>query len=191
MKVTLNLSVWPGARERFALVWAIPTGLIALLVLAYFTLHAVRDFWKYGDVHALLSEQQEREVELQRREKNLKKELDRPQDRQVFREAQFVNTLIDRKQFSLTQLAEKVTKILPPQVRLTSMALAEPGGEPVVRFTIAGNSEEAIETFLGNMEDSSDFRDVAILNQGFEEEGSARGPVHIACTARYVGAKPH
>jgi hypothetical protein len=70
---------------------------------------------------------------------------------------------------------------------LTGLALSQAEGEPVVRLTILGGSEEAAESFLSNLEDSPDFKDVAITNQGVEPGASAGGAVIVACTASYVG----
>jgi hypothetical protein len=60
----------------------------------------------------------------------------------------------------------------------------------VVRFALVGNSEEAIEAFLSNLEDASDFADVAVLNQGFAQESGTQGSVTVVCMARYLGARP-
>lgn len=187
MRITLNLSTAPSSRERYALAWALPVSLLGvaiLVLLATSTLHGYRE---YRRVHRALLELQTAEARLRAREAALKQELERPQAQGVYRGVRFVNALIDQKRFSLAELTERVTKLLPPQVRLAGLALGEQGNEPVVRFTIVGNSEEAVEKFLTNLEDSSYFKNVAILNQGFEQEGSAGGGVTIACTAQYQG----
>lgn len=189
MKITLNLSVAPSAHERYALAGALPVALLGLVVLVWLSLSALHSYRDYRKAHRALLEVQAAEARLRTRETALKGELEQPGSQQVYRGVRFVNALIDQKRFSLAELTEQVTKLLPPQVRLAGMALAAGGNEPVVRFTIVGNSEEAVEKFLINLEDSSYFRYVAIINQGFEQEGSAGGPVRIACTAQYQGAR--
>jgi hypothetical protein len=64
--------------------------------------------------------------------------------------------------------------------------MAPDGQELAVRFVITGKSEEAIERFLSNLEDSPHFKDVAIINQGFEEAGAASELENIACSAHYL-----
>lgn len=189
MKISLNLSIYPSARERWGLLWGGPLALAALVALLYFSTFAVRNISEYRRYHRETIERREQETLLNHREMNLRGILDRPEHRGVFREAQFVNTLIDRKHFSLTELLAKVAGLLPARVRLAGLALAQPGEEPVVRFTVVGGSEESVETFLSNLEDSTDFKDVAIINQGFEQESPGGGPVTVACTAQYVGGK--
>ncbi|MGD0922448.1 MAG: hypothetical protein ABSA70_11895 [Terriglobia bacterium] len=189
MKLTLNLSTTPSSHERYALAWAVPTAVIALAGLVLLSLLAVRNFREYRSVRRSVLESEQTEARLRTQEMALRRDLEQPQLRQVYRQAQFVNALIDQKQFSLTELTEKVSKLLPGDVRLTGLALSRAEKDRVVRFSVAGNDEEAVETFLSRLEDSADFADVAILNQGFGQEGAGHGPVIIACVARYVGGR--
>jgi hypothetical protein len=187
MKLTLNLSTTPSPHERYALAWALPTAAVALVGLVFLSLMGVRNFREYRRVHQEVLEAEQTEGRLRSQEMTLRRELEQPQLRQVYRQVQFVNSLIEQRQFSLTELTGKVSKLLPGEARLTGMALSRGEKESVVRFTVAGNNEEAVETFLSNLEDSADFADVAILNQGFAQEGAGQGPVTIACAARYIG----
>jgi hypothetical protein len=86
----------------------------------------------------------------------------------------------------VTGLAADITDLMPDEVRLTGLALAPDGRELAVRFVITGKSEEAIESFLSDLEDSPRFKDVAIIKQGFEEKGASSELEDIACTAHYV-----
>lgn len=190
MRISLNLSTSSGPRERYALAWAVPIALVALVCLLLLARSVLGNFSEYRRVHRDVVMLQEEEGRIRYRETTLRAELGRPQFSELFRATQFVNTLIDKKQFSLTELTAEVAELLPAQVRLAGFALAQPGSEPIVRFTVVGNNEEAVETFLSNLEDSPDFKDVAIVNEGFEEGSGAAGPVTIACTARYVGGQP-
>jgi Tfp pilus assembly protein PilN len=190
MKITLNLATPPSPHERYGLAWAIPTVFVALVGMGLLAFFARRNYRDYRAVHRSVLEMQQREAELRSRESSLRRELEQPQFREVYRQANFVNALIDQKQFSLTELMQKVSNLLPGEARLTSLVLPQGGKEPVVRFAVVGNSEEAIEAFLSNLEDSSDFADVAILNQGFAQESGTEGSVAVVCMARYLGARP-
>ena len=190
MKITLNLATPPSPHERYGLAWAIPTVVVALVGMGLLAFFARRNYRDYRAVHRSVLEMQQREAELRSRELSLRRDLEQPQFREVYRQAQFVNALIDQRQFSLTELTQKVSNLLPGEVRLTGLALPQGGKEPVVRFALVGNSEEAIESFLSNLEHSSDFGDVAILNQDFAQESGTPGSVTVVCTARYLGARP-
>jgi Tfp pilus assembly protein PilN len=190
MKITLNLATPPSPHERYGLAWAIPTVVVALVGMGLLAFFARRNYRDYRAVHRSVLEMQQREAELRSRELSLRRELEQPQFREVYRQAQFVNALIDQRRFSLTELTQKVSNLLPGEVRLTSLVLPQGGKEPVVRFSVVGNSEEAIEAFLSNLEDASDFADVAVLNQGFAQESGTQGSVTVVCMARYLGARP-
>ena len=186
MKIVLNLAIPPSARERYALYWAIPATLLGVTGLAFLLLFTVRSFREYRAVQKSVAEYQERENALRAQEMALRKQLEEPKSRRLLDDVQFVNALIEKKRFSLTGLAADITDLIPDEVRLTGLALAPEGQELAVRFVITGKSEEAIESFLSDLEDSPHFKDVAIINQGFEQTGAASELENIACTAHYL-----
>jgi len=186
MKVVLNLAIPPSAHERYALYWAIPATLLGVAGLAFLLFFTVRSLREYRAVQKSVAEHQRRENTLRAQEMALRKQLEEPESRRLLDDAQFVNALIEQKRFSLTGLAADITDLIPDEVRLTGLALAPGGQELAVRFVIAGKSEEAIERFLSNLEDSPHFKDVAIINQGFEQTAAASELENIACTAHYL-----
>ena len=189
MKVVLNLAIPPSARERYALYWAIPATLLGVTGLAFLLLFTVRSFREYRAVQKSVAEHQGRENTLRAQEMALRKQLEEPESRRLLDNVQFVNALIEKKRFSLTGLAADITDLIPDEVRLTGLAMAPEGQELAVRFVITGKSEEAIESFLSNLEDSPHFKDVAIINQGFEQTGAASELENIACTAHYLAGE--
>ncbi len=186
MKVVLNLAIPPSARERYALYWAIPATLLGVAGLAFLLLFTVRSYREYKAVQKSVAEQQGRENTLRAQEMALRKQLEEPQSRRLLDDAQFVNELIEKKRVSLSSLATDITDLMPDEVRLTGLALVPEGQELAVRFVITGKSEEAVERFLSDLEDSPHFKDVAIVNQGFEQTGAASELENIACTAHYL-----
>jgi hypothetical protein len=189
MKIRVNLAVRPTVHERFALAWSLPTALAALVVMVWLAHSALADLRDYRALEAQLVEAQRREGELSRRDVELRRGLDRPEFRATLREAQFVNSLIAKKQLSLSALAVRVADLLPPDARLSALALARSDNDSAVRFEVTGKSAEALETFLGNLANSPDFEDPVITSEGFEQQGSTAGEVTVTCTARYVGAR--
>jgi Tfp pilus assembly protein PilN len=186
MKVVLNLAIPPSARERYALYWAIPATLLGVTGLAFLLLFTVRSYREYKAVQKSVAEQQGRENTLRAQEMALRKQLEEPASRRLLDDAQFVNALIEEKRVSLTGLATHITDLMPDEVRLSGLALVPEGRELAVRFVITGKSEEAVERFLSDLEDSPHFKDVAIVNQGFEQTGGASELENIACTAHYL-----
>jgi len=186
MRITLNLSTADGSRGRYTLAWAIPATVVGLVGLVGLGVSAAREIREYRVVQRQVVETQQHEEQLRGQEAAMRKELDKPEYGELLRQARFVNSLIDRKQVSLTELAAKFAEIMPEGARLGGLALTTKGEDTVVRFTITAKSDEAVETVLGALEDAPDFKDVAIVNQGFQEEGAQPGQVNVSCTARYV-----
>lgn len=187
MKVSFNLAVTSTSRERYALAWALPLAALALAGLASVCSSAARGIRDYRRVHAERLNLLDQEARANRVEKDLRRDLEQPQFHSLYRETQFVNSLIAQKRVSVTGLAARITELLPPSLRLTGLALVDKDGERAVRVTITGSSVEAVENFVLSLEDSSDFRDPEILNRSIEESGAAAGQVTVTCTARYLG----
>jgi len=186
VKVELNLSRAQGFRQRHLLAWSLPLLLISLAALFRMTISIGTNWREYRSVHQAVEREEGRRDELAARENNLKLQLGEPENEALLHEVQYVNDLIEQRRLSFSELALKVTGLLPAEVRLTGLGLPDASGDPLVRFSVEGTSEGPVETFLSNLEDSEDFRDVTITTQGFEEKGEG-APVSISCTARYIG----
>jgi Tfp pilus assembly protein PilN len=187
MKITLNLATLPSRRERYALAWAVPLSVLGALMLVYLVMLAVGNFREYRSVKAEISRQEERKTRLSAEEEKIKREIERPEYQIVSRQAQFINSLIDEKKISTADLTLKVSRLLPETVHLTSFGLSQTQGT-AVRFAVVGRDEDALEDFLTALEDSPDFQDVSVVDQGFQSQSDANSAVTITCTATYVGS---
>ncbi len=186
MKVELNLAVAPSLRDRYALAWAAPAAVAAAAVLVLLSISAVRGYREYHRVHALVEDLRAQETKSRQREAELRRDLEKPELREIFRSVRFVNDLIEAKQSTVGELVSRVLPVMPPQVRLTGLVMGESGGNTMVRIAVTGKSEEAIEQFLSNLENSENFSDVAIISQGFAPEEGDPEPARLACSARYL-----
>jgi len=189
MRVTLNLAIPPSARERYALLWAIPATLLGIAGLVLIILFSDRTYREYRVVHASVVRYQDRDNALRAQEMALRRVLEEPASRRLLNDVQFINALIEAKQVSLTSLAADITELIPDDVRLSALAMQPDGHELAVRFVITGKNAEAIERFLSDLEDSPHFKDVAIINEGLEETGANAELENIACTAHYVAGE--
>lgn len=189
MKVTLNLAAPRSSSERYGLAWAVPLLILGLVGLVFLGFSTAQGFKEYRHAQVDRKQINKQEAKLEKTRRNLHLALEQPGFQGVFREARFVNTLIEKKRVSLTELTAKLTKLLPSSALLTSLALSQQENRRIVRVAVTGNTEDAVEGFLDNLESSSDFADVAILHQGFEQQGSAGKQLVIICTARYVGGE--
>lgn len=188
MKISLNLAHVPSRRERYALACAVPVAVLGAAGLVFLTMLAVRNVREYQRVREDTTRLEAKSRALVQQEEALRKDLDQPQSRAIFREAQFVNSLLEAKKLSAAELTWKVSKLMPSTVRLSSFSLKLVKDQPEVAFEIEAHDAKAVEAFLTALEDSPDFQDVAMSNQGFQEEGTEGEPVTVRCTARYVGS---
>jgi Tfp pilus assembly protein PilN len=187
MKITLNLAALPSRRERYAFAWAVPLSVLGAVMLVYLAMLAVGNIREYRNIKDEISRQQETKRQLAAQEENIKREIGRPEYQTVSRQAQFINSLIEEKEISAADLTLKVSELMPGTVRLTSFGLSQSQGT-AVRFAVVGRDEDALEDFLTALEDSPDFRDVAVVDQGFQSQSDPNSPVTITCTATYVGS---
>ncbi len=189
MKITLNLSPAASAHDRYALTWAVPATLVGLVALALLGRASLHEYREHLGIQKQLSEVQMRTEELRNQEAAIRKKLEDPAYRKLLLQAQFVNKLIDQRVLSLTELSARLAGLLPEDAHLTGLALTspkKPGEDYLLRLGITAKSEDAIDTFLNDLEDAPDFKDVSITNQGFQEEGSQAQQIILLCTARYL-----
>ena len=189
MKITLNLSPAASLRDRLALAWAIPAATVGLAVLLLVGRATLLEFRDYRGIRDQLAEVQKRTADLHNQEAAIKRKLDDPVYRDLLHRTKFVNTLIEERKLSLTELTTRLAGLLPEDAHLTGLGLSspkKPGEDYMVQMGITARNEDSIETFINDLEDAPDFRDVSIINQGFQEQSSQPDQVNIICTARYL-----
>lgn len=189
MKVELNLASMPSHRERYALAWSLPLLAAGILAMAFFAPLAVRNQREYAKVRREVAKLQKQQALLAGKEKDLRSRLAQPASLRVEREAAFVNDLIEAKRLTVTDVAARISGIMPATVRLKGLALSFQHHEPQVRMAVTGKDESSVENFLSKLEDSPDFKDVAIVNEGFEITAPGE-PIKVMFTARYVEPVP-
>ena len=189
MKITLNLSPAPSWRDTYALAWALPLTVAGLAVLILLGRVTTNEFRHYRFVEKQLTEVQTRSANLQNQEAELRRKLDAPVSQDLLHRAKFLNGLIDRKQLSLSEVSARIAGLLPENAHLTGLALSSPrqvGDDYTLRMGITAKNEDAVETFINDLEAAPDFKEVTIINQGFQEESSQPDQVNIICSARYL-----
>lgn len=186
MKLALNLAIAPSTRERYAAYWAIPATLLGIVGLVFLVVFTLRSFRAYKSVEKSVAECQQQVNTVEGREMALRRRLEEPQAQQLVKNAQFINGLINDRRFGMSDLAADLARLMPAEVCLTGLSAVPEGQSVAVKFIVTGKSDKAIEVFLSNLEDSPRFKDVAIINQGFEQQGEASELENIACTTRYL-----
>lgn len=188
MRVTLNLAHAPSFRQRYGLWLAVPGVIVTLALMMWMTASTFSTYRRLKSVKATTVELQSRQLKVQQMEVSLKADLSRPATQALLQETSYVNGLIQSRKFSLTELTNKVSDLLPKDVRLDALALANPGEKPTIRLTVEGMSEPAIESFLVNLENSNDFSDVIVTSQRYPGGSGDDEAVVTNCTANYLDA---
>ncbi|HUI43840.1 MAG TPA: hypothetical protein VL523_17910 [Terriglobia bacterium] len=190
MKVALNLSLSQSLRQRHALAWSLPVLLVSFVLVVRIVFSIESDWRRYSSVRQTADREDGQLNALAAREAGLRQSLEQPQNRELLRSVAFVNDLIEQRRLSFAELTDQLTALMPPEVRLTSLSAPDLTSEPLLHLGIEGSGEAPVETFLSRLEDASDFTEVTVTSQGFEEKGNG-APVSINCTVRYLGGHAH
>jgi hypothetical protein len=189
MKITLNLSPAPSTRDRYAMAWAVPATIIGVAVALLLYKATLGEFHEYQRMQAQVREVQARANDLHQQETSIRRKLDDPSYQGLLTQVNFVNKLIQERQLSLTALTTRLAGLLPQDSHITELSLTsprKPSDSYMVRMGLTSKGEDSIETFLNDLEDSPDFKDISIINQGFQEQSSLGQQVNLVCTARYL-----
>lgn len=188
MKIDLNL-VRPASRlERSASIWAPLLIMVALALLGRIAWSAWNGFVQFRQVHRSLLAYQSEIADLQKKQVQAAQTLHQSRTLTVYRHINALNSLIEQKKMSLSDLALRVVKLLPSQTRLQSLALSETEESPLVQFSVEGQ-QEGVYAFLGNLEESPDFEGPAKVSEAIEQDRTNKGLILLTCSARYVGAR--
>ncbi len=189
MKIALNLSPRSSARDRYALGWGIPATLLGVAALVILSRASLREYREYRTAQTQLTQIQGRVDDLARQEADMRRKLDEPAARDLRTRAKFLNELIAERRVSLAEVSSRLAGLLPSDARLSSLAFASPKGptgDYGVRIGITAKGEEAIETYMNDLEDSPDFKDISIENQTIKEDPSQGSEINVVCNARYL-----
>ncbi len=189
MKIALNLSPPSSARDRYALAWGIPATLIGVGALILLSRASLREYRDFRAMQHQVTVVESRADDLGRQEEDIRRKLEAPADQDLRTRIRFINKLIVERKVSLAEVSSRLAGLLPEDAHLTSLAFASPkesGQDYAVRMGITAKGEDAIETYINDLEDSPDFKDVSIVNQGFQEDPSQGSQINLVCMARYL-----
>lgn len=189
MRINLNLGKTENPFERYMFVWAVPALVVAGLVLAHGIYVGARDFRQVRRVQKSVL-QYEGQISILRDKANRAQQmLVRPSTRELERKADFLNSLIEQKQVSLSEVTLKMTRLLPDEARLAGLAVIPTKATPQVQVSVEGKTAQALDAFLDNLEQSPDFSGVVVSNQAFEKPGPQGSLFALKCKANYVGSR--
>jgi hypothetical protein len=189
MRIDLNLGKTENPFERYMFFWAAPAIAVAALILVQGLYSAGRDFLRVRRVEKSVLEYQGQISILRARASRYQQMLVRPSTQELEKKANFLNALIEQKQVSLSEVTWKMAQLLPEEARLSGLAVVPTKTSPEVRVNVEGKTEDAVDTFLNNLEQSPDFWGIIVTDQAFEKPGPQGPLVALKCTAYYGGSR--
>lgn len=188
MNIRVNLAERESRTERTVYLWASVGVLLGAALLIHFFFVAGRQVKEYEKVHRAVLQYQAESREFETKENSLRAVLRQPATLKLYSQINFLNSLIEERKVSLSGLTLEVSKLLPDQVRITGLSLADAAGGPVVEISVEGSVRQVTGVFLNNLEASPDFDAVTVLDQAFETQSEPGNLVSLTCSARYIGS---
>ena len=192
MRIGINLASRPYQDEgRFYQHWGGALALMVLFTALMITLsirHHINSRREWASANAA----ETKLAELKKEEAQAQQILAQPQNRGTRDRSQFLNVAILRKSFSWTRLMEDMEKVMPPGLRVTSIAPAiDQHNRFVLKLQVQGERRESAIQLLRNMEKSQHFRNPQIIEETLNQatNGSDAG-VKTAMTTSYLPAEP-
>jgi type IV pilus assembly protein PilN len=159
MRVNINLATRPYRDVRqFLRTWGTGTVLLALLTigLCWYNFHAWHQSRSARGQVALV-QSEINQLDSQRADGIAL--LNQPQNREVTRQAAFLNGLIARRSFSLTRLFMELERIMPPRLHVNSIAPSlNKSNQIEIHMLVGGDAREQALELVRRLEDSPSFR---------------------------------
>lgn len=173
MRLDINLASQPYEDARqFWMRWGAAVGALGLLTLILLVLDTTGWINAHRD-RATIAQQQ---AMIARRDQDRAKAeayLNKPENRTIRDESQFLNELIERKAFSWTQVLENLERVMPPRVHVVSIdpELNE-DNELGLKMRVAGDSRDRAIELARRMEESRRFAQTGIVTETFAQSQS-------------------
>jgi Tfp pilus assembly protein PilN len=173
MRLDINLATQPYEdAKQFWLRWGTALGVAAILTVAlvaititgWFT--ARRDHAKIADLRAQIAKRDQTRQQAEQF-------LNRPENRAIRDQSQFINELIERKSLSWTLVLEDLEKVMPPHVHLVSIRPAlDESNQLTLKMVVGGDSRERAIELARRMEESRRFTQTYINTEHTAAAGS-------------------
>lgn len=166
MRLDINLASQPYEDARqFWMRWGTALAGATILTLALLAItisgwHAARkDHAQIAKLHAEIAQRD-------RIRQDAEDFLNRPENRTTRDESQFLNELIERKEFSWTHVLEDLEKVMPARVHLVSIHPAlDEDNQLALKMMVAGDSRDRALELARRMEASGRFTQTYIVKE--------------------------
>jgi len=166
MRIDINLASQPYEDARqFWMRWGTALGVLSLLTLVLLALD-VTGWIAASKDRAAMSQKRATIADYERKEGEAQGRLNLPENRTMWGESQYLNSLIERKACSWTRVLENLEKVMPPRVHLVSISpQLDENNELALKMSIAGDSRDRAIELTRRMEESRRFAQTSISRE--------------------------
>jgi type IV pilus assembly protein PilN len=194
MRIHINLASQPyeAAREyrrRIGMV-VIALGILTVGLLGYIIQQAIAS----RDVNRQTAAVQRELASLDAEKAQAQAILNKPANRGIADQSQFLNELFARKALSWTRVFSEMERIMPPSIHVVSMKPDyAPDNELLIHMVVATDSRDRAVELVRRMEKSNHFRQPqvvaeAVLNNSQSDQASGGGNIQFDIAAIYLPA---
>jgi len=186
MRLDINLASQPYEDARqFWLRWGtaiVAAGILTLVLLSL----AITGWLTARHDHAQIAKLRADIAQRDRTRRQAEEFLNRPENRTIRDESQFLNELIERKSLSWTYVLEDLEKVMPPRVHLVSIQPElDEDNQLRLKMLVAGDSRDRALELARRMEDSRRFAQTYIDTEHAAPAGSGDA-VEIGMASTYI-----
>lgn len=165
IRIPINLSNEPFRKDRALVVGSgVTLGLLVLLLLMLVTI-IIRQRSAASESREMLSRIETQLISLRSRQSSLEAELRKPANAEVLERSVFLNTLLQRKGISWTQLFGDLETVFPGTVRLVAIRPYVTNQNHVqLEMVVGAQDPKPVIELLTKMESSPLFGHVNLLN---------------------------
>lgn len=186
MKVRLNLATVPMENQRRFLAGALLVGVLGLVAFALLSRMAYQNWRENIELRQELAVKEAEIRQFQQARRELDAYFNDAPTRRLLDRTQFLNGLIERRGFPWTQVFMDLERLLPPGVRVRSIAPRLDGNRVEVQLLVGARSDEDKLRFLRTLESSGEFSRVQLLGEKRATRGGQDDPVQIELVAWYA-----
>jgi len=102
--------------------------------------------------------------------------LNRPENRTLREQSNYLNNLFQQKAFSWTMVFEDLERVMPPRLHVVSIhPEMDASNQLEIKLTVAGDSRDRALDLVRKMEDSKHFQQTHIAEESFGRSGQQNG----------------
>lgn len=190
MRVNINLATerYEAGRQYLQRVQALVAllAIVAALLVGYIVYQRSHT----RDIDARISQAKQELAELNDEKAQAQAILNKPANRGIVDQSQFLNELFARKSISWTRIFSEMERIMPYDIHVVSMKPDyTPNNELVVHVVVATDSRDRAVDLVKHMEQSSHFRSPQVVAETVTtnpSESAGRGNIQFDIASVYV-----